>query len=465
MPPSTDPSSSSPSTDEAPISPAAGHTPDVGAIVPRPEQSPVASQRLASLRKRLLPVLSDRRNKVFFDSPGLLEQSHHWGGLVIWTIAAGTTAALIWAFVGKVDQTVVASGTLEPSSGKLSVKTPSGGIVRQIWIKDGQFVQRGTPLLVVESEATTAKLLNTRKQLALLRYENQLFNLLLDQSGGFNLAFLPPPPALIAIEDRTRSVQLTVQETAARLRQLRARLDSQSRTLVLKRDLVNSIKKLYSNGGFAKYNYLSAVDELQQLESQRIQTREDITTVLSQAGRQISTNDRQILGLEAEITGLQEQQRNLTLKALESGRIFNLSVGQGTVVAGGAEVMRIIPENGLRAKVYLSNQDLGFVRQGLPVKLAVSSFPPSEYGYLKASVLAIGADALSGEEASPVAQQKANKFPMTLQLGRNTGKEGILAKLAPGMQVSANIIVRQRPVITLLTDVFTKGSEDLKTSR
>ena len=30
------------------------------------------------------------------------------------------------------------------------------------------------------------------------------------------------------------------------------------------------------------------------------------------------------------------------------------------------------------------------------------------------------------------------------------------------MQVSANIIVRQRPVITLLTDVFTKGSESFK---
>ena len=54
---------------------------------------------------------------------------------------------------------------------------------------------------------------------------------------------------------------------------------------------------------------------------------------------------------------------------------------------------------------------------------------------------------------------------MTIELTDNQDKASILDRLAPGMQVSANIIVRQRPVITLLTDVFTKGSESLQNSR
>ena len=56
--------------------------------------------------------------------------------------------------------------------------------------------------MVVESEATKARLQSTQKQLALVRYENQLFNLLLDQSGFFNT--LPEPPESIRSEDRTR---------------------------------------------------------------------------------------------------------------------------------------------------------------------------------------------------------------------------------------------------------------------
>jgi hemolysin D len=406
------------------------------------------------------------RRKVFFDSPGLLEQSQHWGGLVIWTIAAGTTAGLFWAFFGRVDQTVLASGTLQPVSGKITVSSPSGGIVRQLFVSDGDLVTQGEPLMVVESEGTKARLESTEKQLVLYRYENKLFNVLLDQQGLFNLNDLPEPPALVRSEDRTRSVQLTVQETAARLGLLRTRLASQQKTLALKQELVNSLRPVYENGGIAKYNYLTSVDELQRLESQIAETSQQLTATTGQAARQVSANSRQILSLEAQLIALQEQQRNLTLKAQQPGEVFNLSVGPGSVIGSGAEVMRIVPDGGgLKAKVFLPNSELGFIKDGMPVKLAVSSFPPGEYGYLKGRVKSIGADALETTDQQSADRQRANMFPMTIELTNNADKSAILERLAPGMQVSANIIVRQRPVLTLLTDVFTKGTESLQNSR
>ena len=180
---------------------------------------------------------------------------------------------------------------------------------------------------------------------------------------------------------------------------------------------------------------------------------------MGQAARQVSINSRQILGLEAQLVALQEQQRNLTLKAQQPGEVFNLSVGKGSVIGSGAEVMRIVPDGGgLKAKVFLPNSELGFIKDGMPVKLSVSSFPAGEYGYLKGFIKNIGADALENTAL-------ANTFPMTIELTQNQDKMAILERLAPGMQVSANIIVRQRPVITLLTDVFTKGSESLQNSR
>ena len=406
------------------------------------------------------------RRKVFFDSPGLLEQSQHWGGLVIWTIAAGTTAGLFWAFFGRVDQTVLASGTLQPLSGKITVSSPSGGIVRKLFVSDGDLVKQGEPLMVVESEGTKARLDSTEKQLVLYRYENKLFNVLLDQQGLFNLNDLPEPPALVRSEDRTRSVQLTVQETAARLGLLRTRLASQQKTLALKQELVNSLRPVYENGGIAKYNYLTSVDELQRLESQIAETSQQLTATTGQAARQVSANSRQILSLEAQLIALQEQQRNLTLKAQQPGEVFNLSVGPGSVIGSGAEVMRIVPDGGgLKAKVFLPNSELGFIKDGMPVKLAVSSFPPGEYGYLKGRVKSIGADALETTDQQSADRQRANTFPMTIELTNNADKSAILERLAPGMQVSANIIVRQRPVLTLLTDVFTKGTESLQNSR
>lgn len=425
------------------------------------EQEGLEKSKRVALLARILPIKRDRRKSVFYDSPGLLEQAHHWGGLVIWTIAVGTTAAVVWGFLGKVDQTVGAIGTLEPATGKVAVKTPTGGIVRQLFVKEGEKVSLGEPLMVVQNEGTEAQLAATRKQLAIYRYENQLYNLLLDQQGSYASTELPAPPELIADEDKTRSLQLTVQETASRLRQLRERLASENRTLKIKKEMLDSVKSLYEQGGYTRFSYLGSVDEFQQLESRAIQSKEEINSATARAGRQIIANNRQILNLEATLVTLTEQRRNLTLKAVQSGTVFNLMVAPGSVIGNGAEVMRIIPDGGLKAKVFLSNSDLGFVREGMPVKIAVSSFPPGEYGYLKASVLRIGADSLRDNESSG----RPNTFPMIVELKPNEDKKFIMSRLAPGMQVSTNIIVRQRPVITLLTDVFTKGTEDLQNSR
>lgn len=429
-----------------------------------PSPKPLAPSKASlTLRERLTRIIpASSRPRVYYDAPGMLEQSQHWGGLVIWTIAAGTTAALFWAFLGKVDQTVSATGSLEPTLGKVDVRTTTGGIVRRLWVTEGQRVRVGDPLAAVENLGLKARLDSTSRQLALLRYENSLYNRLIDGKGSLPVV-LPAPPPSIANEDRVRSVQLTVRQTASQLRQLQARVDSQKETLLLKQSLANALKPLYENGGYARYTYLQARDEIQQIRSQITQSREQLNILVSEAGRQSNNNDRQILSLEAERVALQESNRNLLLRATISGRVFNLGFRPGSVIAGGAELMRIVPEGGLRAQLYLANTDLGFVREKQPAKLAVSSFPPSEYGYLDGHVSRIGVDAL--DPSAGVNQQRANTFPLQVTLDTNPVKAPLIAKLKPGMQVSALIVVRQRPVITLLTDTFTKGSESLKNSR
>jgi len=432
-------------------------------MAPLPEARPPLLARVRARMPRLLGAPTPTKGpRVFFDSPGMLEQSNHWAQLVIYVIAAGTTAALLWAFLGKVDQTVTANGTLEPSLGKVDVRSTTPGIVKRLWVKEGQEVRSGDRLAEVENQGLRARLVNTRRQIDLLRYENQLLNLLID-GAGLLPAVLPPPPAAISQEERVRSIQLSVQENAAQMRQLRARLASQQETVRLKQSLADSLRTLFDRGGVARFDYLRASDDVQQWRSQITQTREQLNGLVSAAGRQSSGNDRQILNLEAERTVLEEQSRNLVLRATGSGRVFNLSFRPGSVIAAGTELMRIVPEGGLRARLFLANTDLGFVRENQKAKLAISSFPASEYGYLNGRVSRIGADALDAQ-ATPD-QRRADTFPLQIILGANPGKASLISKLRPGMQVSALIVVRQRPVITLLTDTFTKGRESLQNTR
>ena len=78
------------------------------------------------------------------------------------------------------------------------------------------------------------------------------------------------------------------------------------------------------------------------------------------------------------------------------------------------------------------------------MKLAVSSFPPGEYGYLNGIVKNIAADALESTDQQTADRQRANTFPMIIELKDNDDKGEILDRLAPGMQVMAKHCVKDR---------------------
>ena len=112
---------------------------------------------------------------------------------------------------------------------------------------------------------------------------------------------------------------------------MRTRLSSQQRTLALKQELLDSIRPVYENGGIAKFNYLTSVDELQRLESQISETEQQLTATTGQAARQVSVNARQILALEAQL-GTTRATTKPTLKAQQPGEVFNLSVDQAVLL-------------------------------------------------------------------------------------------------------------------------------------
>ena len=187
----------------------------------------------------------------------------------------------------------------------------------------------------------------------------------------------------------------------------------------MKQELVDSLRPVYLSGGIAKFNYLNSVDELQRLESQIAETSQQL---MQQPGKQLAKSVIILDRFWLWRPSLYRSRSNNVishLKAQQSGEVFNLSVGPGSVIGSGSEVMRIVPDGGgLKAKVFLPNSELGFIKDGMPVKLAVSSFPPGEYGYLKGTVKNIGADALESTDQQSADRQRANTFPMTIEISQ-----------------------------------------------
>ena len=148
----------------------------------------------------------------------------------------------------------------------------------------------------------------------------------------------------------------------------------------------------------------------------------------------------------------------LELKAPQAGIVKDLATHTtGTVAAPGTILMTIVPEGDkLVAEVWVSNQDVGFVREGQGVKVKLAAFQFQKYGMVEGKVTHINADAT--EAPSPNTRSDALSGrdrpmgPLAFRTLVELDAQELLAgagryPLAPGMQVSSEIHLGTRSIL------------------
>lgn len=190
----------------------------------------------------------------------------------------------------------------------------------------------------------------------------------------------------------------------------------------------------------------------------------EIDTLLTKT---IVQNENQIADLDSQISSAQVTLKYQELKAPVAGTVFDLKAGPGYVpqsaqAAQSDPLLKIVPDDYLVAEVNITNQDIGFVRQGMKADVRIDSFPYSEFGDIKGKVSWIGSDALKPDEV-----EKYYRFPAKIALESQTLKAGVREiPLQSGMSVSANIKVREnRTVLSLFWETFTTKFESLEQVR
>jgi hemolysin D len=146
-----------------------------------------------------------------FDQPTTLEQSNHWSRAIAWTIMGATTLTVAWAAVFQIDESVPATGKLEPEGAVKEIQAPVGGVVKETLVKDGQRVKRGDVLVRFDTTAAAAQVAaQTKIREALIEeiafYKSQLQG---SPAGGGELATLVKGREAIAAENELLRAQLS----------------------------------------------------------------------------------------------------------------------------------------------------------------------------------------------------------------------------------------------------------------
>ncbi|MEQ8753027.1 MAG: HlyD family efflux transporter periplasmic adaptor subunit [Coleofasciculus sp. G1-WW12-02] len=296
---------------------------------------------------------------------------------------------------------------------------------------------------------------------------------------------------------RVAAADLEVEQLDRQLTQTQIQLADAVQVLALNREITDRLENLWQEGAFGELQYLrqkqdteSSAAEVERLkkEQERLDkaieqaqerkqntmalSEEELRTVIAQNEQRIAEIDSQLTKIIVENqkrlqeieSQLSQTQLTLTyqkLQAPESGKVFDLKAHTGFVANTSEPVVKIVPDDTLVAKVYITNKDIGFVNEGMPVDVRVDSFPYSEFGDVKGELVQIGSDALPPNEVYPF-----YRFPAEIRMDRQTilinGKE---IPLQSGMSVSTNIRVRKRPVISIFSDLFMRKIDSVKTVR
>lgn len=175
----------------------------------------------------------------------------------------------------------------------------------------------------------------------------------------------------------------------------------------------------------------------------------------------------QLERLEQELAKQAHRHAYLELRAPADGQVKDLATHTvGTVVSPGTILMTLVPQDEkLRAEVWVRNDDVGFVRETQPVRLKLAAFQFQKYGLLGGSVAQVSADAAAegapaaaGSASAPRAPGEALAYRTLVNLDRQSlVADGVTHRLAPGMQVTAEIHLGTRTVLEYLLSPVQKA--------
>ena len=425
-------------------------------------------------------------------------------GWMLRALLALLALTLLWMVLGRLDIVAVADGKLVPSTYLKIVQPAEQGIVKEILVREGERVREGQVLVRMDPVLTDADVKAIRaeyfnKRIALRRIDAQL------RGAAFTRAKDEPADLYAHVEAQYAANVRAYENAVAQERALleKARYDlagAQATKAKLEQVLPHyleqekAFEKLSRDGFAGRLMYTDKqrerIEKEQDLRTQDFtirssqalieQSERKIAQITADYRRQLQAERMEISGqyekAEQELAKQSHRQGLLELRAPQAGIVKDLATHTaGTVASPGTILMTLVPENDrLVAEVWVSNDDVGFVRAGQGAKLKLAAFQFQKYGFLQGKVLHVNADAT--EAPSPNTRSDAlvgrdrPMGPLAFRALVELATQELVADserypLQPGMQVSGEIHLGTRTVLEYLLSPVRKAFHEAARER
>ncbi len=236
------------------------------------------------------------------------------------------------------------------------------------------------------------------------------------------------------VEQGQMLIKLDTDLFEARKQKLIGELDSLKLIIINENDISLRISRVVEEGASSEVDFIKQKIKVEELNSRAKQIKE-------------------------ELREIEYQLEQTNLRSPLKGKVFNLIPSSSGYVASAGEILlEIVPEGPMEAKVFFNNTDVGFLRPDMKAEIRIDSYPFTQFGSIAGNLKSIGEESLPPDQFN-----NQVRFPGYVSLSKQyLEKNSRKYFVKSGQTVSVNFIVRDKPLITLLTDVIANSWDSLR---
>ena len=402
------------------------------------------------------------------------------GSVIVGVLAIGFGG---WASTAELSGALIAQGTIVVDSNIKKVQHPTGGVVGEVRVHDGDRVKAGDILIRLDETVTRANLAIVTKSLIELYARKARLGA---ERDGVDTVAMPPelkdqaddPDVKAALDSERKLFDLRRTARLGQKDQLRERIkqlqeqisglvaqqDAKSKEISFVDQELSGVRELWQKN-LVQLNRLTSLER----DEARVEgERGQLVASAAEAKGRIAEIQLQILNIDQESSSdvakelretdskigeaverkvtAEDQLKRIDIRAPQDGVVFQSTANTvGGVIAAGDPIMMIVPESDkLSVEVKVEPKDIDQVAIGQPVVLRFSAFNQRTTPELNGSVTRIGADTSN--------DQRTGQSYYLVRIGIEPSELDRLGpvKLTPGMPVESFIQTGKRTLVSYL---------------
>lgn len=403
----------------------------------------------------------------------LLQQSPRGGQLLLWIVFLVFVSLLIWAAWADVDEFARGDGKVVPSQQVQVLQNLEGGILAELYVKEGDRVERGQRILRIDDTRFSSELKEAGFTLAQaeikamrLRAEAGGKPFVLPENHEFSLELAQQEMKLYQSRmDELRSNREVFEQQVLQRKQEISELEAKRERLnksynLLKKEL-ELTRPLAEEGAISKVELLRLERQLNDLQgeynaaslalprakSSLKEAREKLANIDVVFHRESSEELNKVTLEFSRLTqasgALADRVDRTSVISPVAGTVKQLLVKTiGGVIQPGMDIAEIVPsEEILLVEAKIRPSDIGFLHPGQPAKIKFTAYDFSVLGGLEGEVVQISPDTI-------VDDQGLSYYLVRVETSRIfRGPDGTELPIIPGMTVTVDVLTGKKSVL------------------